>query len=123
MVEGIHSSVADVLSGVPQGTVLGPVLFLIYLRDIEEVVEGSLILSFADDTRLLKEVRISENQDRLQDNLRNIYQWANRNKMVLNADKFSLMTYEEEHSDDIVQMSYRAPGEKWIAKESTVIDI
>ena len=93
----------DVLSGVSQGTVLGPVLFLIYLSDIDEVVEGSLNSSFADDTQLMKEVRVSKDQEKVQDDLRNVYQWANRFKMVLNSGKFHLMTYEEGHSANVLQ--------------------
>ena len=57
VVDGAHSDATDVLSGVPQSIVLRPVLFLIYLNDLEEVVENSLVASFEDDTRLLIEVR------------------------------------------------------------------
>ena len=85
VVEGVHSSVVDVLSGVPQGTVLEPVLFLIYLCDIEEVVENSLISSFADDTRLLKEIRVNDDQGKLQEDLSNVHAWASRKQ------KFSLI--------------------------------
>ena len=55
-VNGFHSHSILVLSGVPQGTVLGPILFLIYINDINNQIEHSSLRSFADDTRLLKDI-------------------------------------------------------------------
>ena len=51
VVDGEVSSWKSVLSGVPQGSVLGPILLLVYINDLEEGVTGS-ILKFADDTKL-----------------------------------------------------------------------
>ena len=56
VINGKASLPAKVVSGVPQGTVLGPILFLIYLNDLNLCIKESITSSFADDTRLKKSI-------------------------------------------------------------------
>ena len=77
------------LSGVPQGTVLGPVLFLILILDIgENVSDGTRVSSFADDTRASRGIKTSLDNVQLQDDLKTIYSWAEEVNMEFNGDKF-----------------------------------
>ncbi|CAB4015325.1 Hypothetical predicted protein, partial [Paramuricea clavata] len=58
---GATSSARPVLSGVPQGSILGPILFLLYASDLPDAVEHTKIASFADDTKLFKKVDSTSN--------------------------------------------------------------
>jgi len=61
----------DVLSGVPQGSVLGPLMFILYINDIDESV-NSKILKFADDTKIFHKVNLENNIDSLRKDLNNL---------------------------------------------------
>ena len=93
-VNGCFSRESEVRSGVPQGSVLGPLLFLVFIADIDKDVSSSKIASFADDTRMLKEIKSSEDCESLQQDLKNVFQWVGENNMARNNDKFEALRYE-----------------------------
>jgi len=68
IVNGKFSSWHDVLSGIPQGSILGPLLFIIYTNDLPDVCNNlyTKLYIYADDTKLYKHICISEDQDKLQ---------------------------------------------------------
>jgi hypothetical protein len=80
----------EVLSGVPQGSVLGPLLFLLYVNDIPDVVESSVRL-FADDTKMWKVIRNTDDRDKLQQDLGSLDQWSERWLLRFNTAKCKLM--------------------------------
>ena len=93
IVNGKRSDPEKVLSGVPQGTVLGPLLFILYINDLVKVLKHSYIKIFADDSKLIKVINSLEDRDLLNADLHAVIEWAVRNKMELNKLKFQLMSY------------------------------
>ena len=87
----LHGGVSldsPVLSGVPQGTVLGPLLFIILMVYINRGISSSSIVSFAHDTRLYHGVSSVDDCTILQNDLNSVYDWASCNNMSFNAPKF-----------------------------------
>ena len=93
VVEGVKSGQEPVLSGVPQGSVVGPLLFIVMLRDIDRGVSSAWVSSFADDTRVLAGVSTVEGVVALQEDLEKIYQWAAQNNATFNSTKFECLRY------------------------------
>ena len=76
----------SVLSGVPQGSVLGPILFLIYINDLEDDI-SSKVLKFADDTKVFRKVTNNTDKQRLQDDLDKLVKWSEKWQMLFNFGK------------------------------------
>ena len=86
VLNGQHSSWSDILAGVPQGSILGPLLFLIYINDLADGLQCNPKL-FADDTSLFSTVYdINEATNSLNNDLVKITQWAYQWKMSFNPD-------------------------------------
>jgi len=91
-VRGTGSGWARVSSGVPQGSVLGPVLFLIYINDLDcGLVKW--ISKFADDTRVYGRVMDLSGAVQLQTDLDTLFQWSREWQMMLNVSKCKVMHF------------------------------
>ena len=89
-VEGIRSMWKDVLSGIPQGSVLGPILFVIFINDLPEEVLFNFCKMFADDCKLYGVV----NQENLiQADLTNMEKWSEQWQLPFNASKCKVMHF------------------------------
>ena len=86
------SNPLDVLSGVPQGSILGPILFLVYINDLPSLISSQNNI-FADDTKLFTKVEHVNEADALQQDLNNITEWCSTWGMVLNIDKCHILHY------------------------------
>jgi hypothetical protein len=82
----------DVESGVPQGSVLGPILFVIFVNTLPDVVKYSHVLMFADDTKVFKEIRNQRDQDLLQSDINRMDNWTEDSLLEFNAAKCRTMT-------------------------------
>ena len=86
VVDGEVSSWKPVLGGVPQGSVLGSILFLVYINDLEEAVTGN-ILTFADDTNLFGKTKEIGDKQQLQDYIDKLVIWSEKWQMLFNFGK------------------------------------
>ena len=87
---GSSSSWCRVCSGVPQGSVLGPVLFLIFINDLDTGVSSD-VLKFADDTKLFREVTSRQDSICIQEDLNRLVEWARIWQMQFNEGKCKVM--------------------------------
>ena len=92
VVEGINSTSCNVTSGVPQGSVLGPVLFLMYINDIGLNIHSEIRL-FADDILLYRPIRTPNDHLQLQEDLNTLTKWATDWKMAFNIPKCKIIQF------------------------------
>ena len=118
-VEQELSESVQVLSGVPQGSVLGSLLFLILMIDIDDGIIDSILASFADDTRIWSALKDFLQTNNLQEELNKVYKWAEINNMQFNESKFELMYFGNNKSD----ISYNSPTGSVITKKDTIKDL
>ena len=90
VIRGSFSSWISVLSRVPQGSVLGPILSLIYINDLDYGIKN-WILKFADDTKILSRVNNPEDCVCLQRDLDNLVRWSKEWQMLFNVGKCKVM--------------------------------
>ena len=117
-VDGQYSDKVWVRSGVPQGSVLGPLLFLIMMLDITDNIRHSTLSSFADDTRLWVRIKNILDTTKLQDDLNSLYEWSRLNNKSFNSEKFEGQSYGQE--DD---QHYKAPDQTTISQKNVLKDL
>ena len=91
MVNGQRSKADNVISGVPQGTVLGPILFVIYINDLLDCINSNGLM-FVDDTKIFRAVSSYDEADQLQADIANLGEWADTWQLRFNHDKCHILT-------------------------------
>ena len=92
VLNGEASDWAGVLSGVPQGSVLGPLLFVIFINDLDEAAAAvALLKKFADDTKLAQTIRTAQDRTQLQAALDDLMRWSEKWGMEFNVKKCKVM--------------------------------
>jgi hypothetical protein len=107
VVEGEHSDRAPVTSGVPQGSVLGPCLFLHYINDLPEGT-GSRVRLFADDTIMYLTITTHDDADQLQTDLDRLGKWETLWQMKFHPDKCQVLTIT--NKKNIIKHNYTLHG-------------
>ena len=91
---GITSSFLPITCGVPQGSVLGPLFFLIYVNDLKGALNDCKVKLYADDTVLYQSgVNCQQAEDRLQTSMNSFQRWCAANALTINAKKTKIMAF------------------------------
>ena len=113
-INGVKSKQTIIVHGVPQGSVLGPLLFLIYINDLHQAILHSKVFHFADDTSLinknssLKKLNKQTNWD-----LNHLCIWLQANKISLNTKKTEIILFRSKQKQNIKKhLNFRLSGQK-----------
>ena len=108
VVDGKLSILALIISGVPQGTVLGPILFLIFINDIALCIIDAILRCFADDTRVSKSITSVTDVAKLQRDLDTVINWSSNNNMTLHKDKFEFICHRFSKQNSLSELPFIA---------------
>src|SRR5271163_2259545 len=120
VVNGEVSNWKDVLSGVPQGSVLGPVLFTIFINDLDEGIRNK-ILKFADDTKLVGAVGTIEEVRLMREDVKKLEEWSNVWQLKFNGDKCKVLHFGKNNKREIYEIDGKAIGNVKEEKDLGVI--
>ena len=103
-VAGSYSEWSSVLSGVPQGSVLGPLLFVCYINDMPDTVT-SFIYMYADDTKMFRQINDKSDTVALQNDLDKLVKWADEWQLHFNVNKCKVMHIGKSKETSCMTMS------------------
>ena len=114
-INGFNSNNQLMNYGVPQGSVLGPLLFLVYINDLHKAIKYSTVHHFADDTNLLVVGKdIFKIQKQINRDLKFLCTWLRANKISLNASKTELIIFRDPRKKLIHEVNSKINGTKLV---------
>ena len=117
-INGFQSDEVIMEYGVPQGSVLGPLLFLIYINDLNSAIRFCTTRLFADDTCLLiKNKSLKQMQKQLNLDLRNLCNWLKANKISLNASKTEMILFRHPNKEVNYNLKIKIDGKKLLPSD------
>ncbi|CAB4026825.1 Hypothetical predicted protein, partial [Paramuricea clavata] len=106
VVDGVASGWSSVTSGVPQGSILGPMLFVLFINDLPDIIpDKSETALYADDTKTFRKITCEDDARQLQQTLTNLATWSNTNNMRFNELKCKVLTVSRKKQP--VDFTYR----------------
>ena len=108
--DGYKSNMKAICNGVPQGSILGPLLFLVYIYDFSNASEVFNFLMYADGTRLyccLEYIKSDDKEQILYNELQRIHSWLNTKKLPLNVRKTKYIIFRKYKNNDIGELNQR----------------
>ena len=91
---GQHSSMKTIMKGVPQGSILGPILFNIFMNDLSYAIDECTLFTYADDTQLFKSAEdIDQVEHAINADLKKVDEWYEFNQMKRNHSKYQAITF------------------------------
>lgn len=109
MFKGVCSGLYDSPSGVPQGSNLGPYLFLLYVYDVHSQLSSNSLL-YADDMKIYREIRNQNDVNALQDDVNTLVEWGEENQLALNVKKCAFIRVTRKKNP--IDTTYQIKGEK-----------
>ena len=112
-INNCNSTNKTILTGVPQGSVLGPLLFLIYINDLHKCVKYSKAYHFPDDTNILQSVKSPEVfAKKLNQDLKILSQWLKANKLSLNVKRTELIIFRRKAANTDYGIKFKLDGKR-----------